>query len=95
MVLYMEPGAVRMERAVADGRPGGKGLTRDPRNSAAAYSASGVFGDATLATWQKGEAIVEDRVRSMLEDLDALAAAPLPPGEPRSPLGQAETPGIR
>jgi len=56
MILYMEPAAVRMERAVADGgvvRPGP--LTRDPANTDGHYSPSGVFGDPTLATRQKGE----------------------------------------
>jgi acetamidase/formamidase/creatinine amidohydrolase/Fe(II)-dependent formamide hydrolase-like protein len=95
MILYMQPGVVRMEKAVADGRPEGKGLTRDPRNAEGSYSPSGVFGDATLATWQKGEAIVEDRLRAMLEEIDALARATLPSGDPRSPLERDPTPGIR
>jgi creatinine amidohydrolase len=93
MVLYMEPGAVRMERAVADGatvRPGP--LTRDPGKADGHYSPSGVFGDATLATWQKGERVTAAVVASLLQDIDALAAAPLPAGRPRSPLAAATGP---
>jgi len=48
MVLYMQPGVVRMDKAVADGlvvRPGP--LTRDPGNEKGHYAPSGVFGDAT------------------------------------------------
>jgi acetamidase/formamidase/creatinine amidohydrolase/Fe(II)-dependent formamide hydrolase-like protein len=93
MVLYMEPGAVRMESAVADGgvvRPGP--LTRDPANEVGHYSPSGVFGDATLATWQKGERVTAAMLGSILEDVDALATAPLPEGRPGSPLQPAPGP---
>jgi acetamidase/formamidase/creatinine amidohydrolase/Fe(II)-dependent formamide hydrolase-like protein len=95
MVLYMEPGAVRMDQALADGTAEGRGLTRDPKKAGSIYSPSGIYGDATLATWKKGEAIVEDRVRAMLEDIDALARDPVPDGQPRSPLDPNQVPGIR
>ncbi len=86
MVLYMRPGAVRMEKAVADGLTAARGpLTRD-RNAKGHYSPSGVFGDATLATWQKGQRVVEAMVSEMLGEIDALAAAPVLPGSPRSPI---------
>jgi acetamidase/formamidase/creatinine amidohydrolase/Fe(II)-dependent formamide hydrolase-like protein len=79
MILYMRPPAVRMERAVADGervRPGP--LTRDQRRTDLTYSPSGVFGDPTLATWQKGETITEATVADILAEIDALTVAPLP-----------------
>jgi len=83
MILYMQPASVRMERAVADGERVGPGpLTRDPRRRGQHYSPSGVFGDATLATWQKGEKITEAAVADILNDIDALAAAALPAGSP-------------
>jgi len=69
---------VRMDRAVADGervRPGP--LTRDRRRTDRTYSPSGVFGDPTLATWQKGEKITEATVAAILKEIDALAATPL------------------
>jgi creatinine amidohydrolase/Fe(II)-dependent formamide hydrolase-like protein len=87
MVLYMEPGTVRMERAVADGLVEKRGpLTRDAGNAAGHFSPSGVFGDPTLASWQKGALVTEAVVADILAEIDALAAAPAPPGEPRSPL---------
>jgi acetamidase/formamidase/creatinine amidohydrolase/Fe(II)-dependent formamide hydrolase-like protein len=87
MVLYMQPAAVRMERAAAGGeadRPGP--LTRDRSRRDGLYSPSGVFGDARLATWQKGERIVEAAVKDILAEIDVLATEPVPPGTPRSPL---------
>jgi len=87
MVLYMRPGAVRMDKAVADGGVPAPGpLRRSPAAKDGLISPSGVFGDPTLASWQKGERIAEGVLADVLKDLDALAAAPLPPGEPRSPL---------
>jgi creatinine amidohydrolase len=86
MILYMRPASVRMERAVADGGDAASGpLTRD-RAQGGHYAPSGVFGDPTLASWQKGERIVEQAVTDLLAGIDALAAAPLPPGQPRSPI---------
>jgi creatinine amidohydrolase len=86
MVLYMAPGTVRMDKAVADGlvaRTGPSPLTRDPHNAAGHYSPSGVYGDATLASWRKGQRVVEETALHILSDIDALAAAAPPPGEPR------------
>jgi amidase len=79
MILYMQPAAVRMDRAVADGervRPGP--LTRDARRTDRHYSPSGVFGDPTLATWQKGERITEATIAAIMKDIDDLALAALP-----------------
>jgi creatinine amidohydrolase len=94
MVLYLDPSAVRMEKAVADGleldRPGP--LTRDPRSATGHVSPSGVYGDPRLATREKGEMVVEQAVRDMLAEIDALAAAPVPAGTPGSPLGPPPAP---
>jgi creatinine amidohydrolase len=90
MVLYLEPAAVRMERAVRDGERIGPGpLTRDPNRKDAHYAPSGVFGDATLATWQKGERLSEAILASILGEIDALQTAPVPEGTPGSPLQKA------
>ncbi len=71
MMLYIRPEVVDMSRAVRDYHPlGGRGLTRDPDNKdAGVYSASGVYGDATLATLEKGRVAVEARVRYIIEEL--------------------------
>jgi acetamidase/formamidase/creatinine amidohydrolase/Fe(II)-dependent formamide hydrolase-like protein len=89
-MLFLSPGSVRMEKAVADGmaeRPGP--LTRDIGSATGHVSPSGVFGDPTLADWRKGQQITEAIVASIVADIDALAAAPPPAGTPGSPLGGA------
>jgi len=77
MMLYMSPGDVDMSKAVKDYHPG-KGLTRDPAKKDMAYSASGVYGDATLATKEKGRLITEATVDRTVAEIEALRRAPLP-----------------
>lgn len=72
MILYMQPGAVDMKKAVKDYSPTGRGLTRDPNNKTGTYSPSGVWGDATLATVEKGKIITEALVAEILRDLERL-----------------------
>lgn len=86
MLLYIRPEAVRMDRAVKDGLPYKPGpLVRVPRPGAH-HSPSGVYGDATLATLEKGRVVVEGLVADLLRDLDALLGSPVPAGSPRSPV---------
>ncbi|MBA3854166.1 MAG: hypothetical protein C0503_07110 [Gemmatimonas sp.] len=77
-ILYMAPARVDMRKAVKDDSPRGEGgLTRNP-NGRGTYSASGVWGDATLATVEKGRVIVEASVAGMLQEIETLRARPLP-----------------
>lgn len=79
MILYMAPERVDMSKAVKDDAPRGVGgLTRDP-NGRGTYSPSGVWGDATLATREKGRLIVEESVAGILREIEALRRTPLPP----------------
>jgi creatinine amidohydrolase len=78
MMLVIDPASVDMARAVKDFHPGAGPLTRDAA-VAGTYSPTGVFGDATLATPEKGAAILEAYVAAVLRDLEALRQAPLPP----------------
>jgi len=75
MMLTIAPDTVDLSRAVKDLdlRPGRHGLTRDP-NGAGSYSPSGVFGDPTLATRQKGQVIVEATVREVVRQVRDLIA---------------------
>ena len=50
------------------------GLTRDP-NKPGTYSASGIYGDATLATREKGEILVNAMVQGILKEIEALRRA--------------------
>ena len=95
MILYMRPATVRMDKAVADGGGAATGpLTRD-KAKGGHYAPSGVFGDPTLASWNKGERIVEQAVKDLLAGIDALATAPVPAGEPRSPIEPPREAGPR
>lgn len=76
MMLYMDPSRVDMTKAVCDFHPGKGALTRHPGRDGV-YSASGVYGDATLATHAKGEIIVEAMLAGMLRDIERLRACPL------------------
>ena len=77
MILYMSPGDVDMSKAVKDYHPGEGGLTRDPKAAGKTWSASGVFGDATLATKEKGRRITEALVDAILKEIEGLRAAPI------------------
>src|SRR5207244_11311504 len=75
MMLYIDPASVDMKKAVKDYHPSEMGgLTRDP-NKAGTYSASGVYGDATLATREKGEILVNAMVQGILKEIEALRRA--------------------
>jgi creatinine amidohydrolase len=73
MMLYIAPELVDMSKAVKDldPRPGRKGLTRDPKG-AGTYSPSGVWGDPTLATKEKGRVIVEKTVEEIVREINGL-----------------------
>jgi creatinine amidohydrolase len=74
MMLYIKPEIVKMEKAVKDYHPlDGRGLTRDPENrEAGVYSATGIYGDPTLATREKGRIAVEARVKNIIEEIRLL-----------------------
>lgn len=75
MMLEIAPGTVDMAKAIKDfdPRPGRRGLTRKP-GGAGVYSPSGVFGDPTLATREKGKVIVEATVREVVRQVRELIA---------------------
>ena len=81
--LYLQPDMVHMDRAVADyGRSAGEqqpgyapGLfARDPEDPA--YSETGVFGDPTLATADKGKRVLGILSREWLAALRAFSTVP-------------------
>jgi creatinine amidohydrolase len=79
MMLYIAPRSVDMKKAVKDYHPSkGRGLTRDPNNQEGTYSATGIWGDPTLATREKGKKIMEALVTGILKDLEELRRASLP-----------------
>ncbi len=78
MMLYIAPETVRMKKAARDlnpNQPGG--LTRDPQGKGT-YSPTGAWGDPTLATREKGQAVVESLVATILKDIEELRQTALP-----------------
>jgi len=80
MMLYISPADVDMGKAVKDYRPGQGPLTRDPKkaNEGSVYSPSGIWGDATLATREKGKVVVEALVESIVAQIEDLRKAEPP-----------------
>lgn len=71
LMLYIAPEVVDMSRAVDDGREGNGRLTRT--RGQGLWSASGVFGQATLASAAKGKVIAEvllNHTCAQIESLD-------------------------
>ena len=79
MMLYIDSALVDMSKAVKDYHPSnGYGLTRDPKKPGV-YSASGIYGDATLATREKGERMVNAVVEDILKEIEEVRRAKLQP----------------
>src|SRR5258705_2737544 len=70
MMLFVDPSAVDMTRAVREYAPGSGVLTRQ-QGGPGVFSKSGVLGDAPLATPEKGRVLVETLVAGALEDIEA------------------------
>ncbi len=85
MMLYIDEQTVDMRRAVKEftPSPGPLQLTRR-RGAPGTFSESGVWGDPTLATREKGRLIVEALVAALLEDIEAVRRAALPSAVPPS-----------
>jgi creatinine amidohydrolase len=85
LMLAVAPQLVRTDRLVRDDRPeptqGPGGLTRDPAGPGI-LSPSGVWGDATLASPAKGEALARAYLAGLLADLQELGRAALPAPAP-------------
>lgn len=78
MMLYIAPETVRMKKAARDlnpNQPGG--LTRDPQGKGT-YSPTGAWGDPTLATREKGQAVIEALVAGILKDIEELRQSSMP-----------------
>jgi creatinine amidohydrolase len=78
MMLYIDPQSVDMKKAVKDFHPGASPLSRVP-DEKRTYSASGTYGDATLATREKGRQIVEAMVERLVQEIEAVRKSALLP----------------
>lgn len=85
MMLYIDPSSVDMRRAVKEFDPSsGTGPLTRRRGAPGIFSESGVWGDATLATREKGRVVVEALVSAVHDDIEALrhATPPAPSSVP-------------
>jgi len=72
MMLYIAPSTVDMSKAVKDYHLPSKGILTRDQKAEGTYSPSGIFGDATLATRQKGEIVVKGVVAGILKEIQEL-----------------------
>ena len=80
IMLYISPHSVDMKKAVKDmnDRKSGMLFTRDPSSSKGIYSPTGIWGDATLATRDKGKRIVAELTARILAGIEELRHEPVP-----------------
>lgn len=72
IMLYVAPQTVDMSRAVRDcGAPSDGPLVRDP-DAFGTYSASGCYGDPTLATLAKGRFVMDGWVEAVVREIESL-----------------------
>ena len=77
MMLYLAPSTVDMTKAADDYHPGEGGLTRNP-NGPGAYSVTSIYGNATLATREKGERITKALLEVIVAEIETLRVMPFP-----------------
>jgi creatinine amidohydrolase len=73
MMLYIAPETVKMNKAVKDydPRPNRPGLTRDPEGKGS-YSPTGIWGEAAMASEEKGRIIVETTMKEIIRQVKEL-----------------------
>lgn len=93
MLLYIDPASVDMAKAARDYDATGKGpLSRTRGKPNTTYSPTGIFGDATLASREKGQAVVEAFVPALVREIEDTRVARLPVARPsRSPASIVST----
>jgi creatinine amidohydrolase len=77
MMLFVDPSSVDMRKAAREYGAGTGTMTRQ-KDAPGIYSATGVFGDPTLATREKGQIYVDALVSAALEDIENIRTARLP-----------------
>ncbi len=77
MMLVIAPETVDMSRAVRDYQAKGEGPFTRIAGAPGTYSPTGSWGDPTLATREKGEALVRALIDGILREIEELRASPL------------------
>ena len=77
MMIFIDPASVDMTKAAKDFHVGEGKLTRI-KGGEGTYSPTGIYGDATLATREKGEKVTAAFVDGVLNDIGELKSTQLP-----------------
>jgi len=77
LLLCIDPSSVDMTKASKDYHPGSGPLTREPRGRGA-YSPTGIYGDATLATAEKGRKVLDALLEAIVRDIEDVRSSPIP-----------------
>jgi creatinine amidohydrolase len=75
MMLYIAPKTVDMKKAAKDFPSRDPGPLQHTDPNGPRYSGSGIYGDATLATREKGERVVKAKIDAMVREIEALRSA--------------------
>lgn len=94
IMLFVDPSAVDMRKAVREYGPGSGPMTRQ-KDAPGTYSASGVVGDPTVATREKGQVLVEALVAGALDDIEMIRNAKLPTARSTTTTPAAPPPAQR
>jgi creatinine amidohydrolase len=84
VMLYVDPAAVDMSKAVREYGPGYGPMTRQ-KDAPGAFSATGIAGDPTRATREKGRVVIDTLIAGILDDIEKVRTAPLPAAKGSSP----------
>ncbi len=80
MMLHIDPSVVDMSRAVKDYAPRSDPFTLTRRlGQTGTYSPSGIWGDPTIASREKGQLLIETLVAGVLDDISRLRGSAVPP----------------
>jgi creatinine amidohydrolase len=91
MMLFVDPSAVDMKKAVREYASGTGALTRK-KDTPGVFSESGVLGDATVATREKGQRLVDALLGGILQDIESIRQASLPIARTAPPPPPAPAP---
>jgi creatinine amidohydrolase len=93
MLLHVDPASVDMTKAVKDYGTRSTPFALTPRRDGrGTYSPTGIWGDPTLATPEKGKVLVDALVAAILSDIEATRTATLPTGSPAVTTADAPQP---
>jgi creatinine amidohydrolase len=74
MMLYIAPKTVDMKKAGKDFPSRDAGPLQHSNPGGPRYSGTGIYGDATLATREKGERVVKAKIDAMVKEIEDLRA---------------------